>query len=120
MGQGNHPFKSFYLFRSELAKEVAAATKARGSRLGRYGPCAAYKASERKQKAIADAEGVHGVIEPMVRSSLSYGAMADALAVVGKLSSTGKPPAPPHIGWIFQRLGLLGKSLGSDQVCVVV
>ena len=77
--------------------------------------CTTKKASERKQKAIAEAEGLRGVLEPMVRAGLSYRAMADALAGVGKLSSTGKPLAPAQIGRILQRLGLSGKLLGSDQ-----
>ncbi|MGB4533671.1 MAG: recombinase, partial [Synechococcus sp.] len=76
---------------------------------------AAQKASERKQKAIAEAEGLRGVLEPMVRAGLSYRAMADALEGVGKVSSTGRPLAPAQIGRILQRLVLSGKSLGSDQ-----
>ena len=52
----------------------------------------------------------------MVRAGLSYMAMADALAGVGKLSSrSGRPLAPAQIGRILQRLGLSGKLLGSDQ-----
>ena len=52
----------------------------------------------------------------MVRAGLSYMAMADALAGVGKLSSrSGRPLAPAQIGRILQRLGLSGKFLGSDQ-----
>ena len=54
----------------------------------------------------------------MVRAGLSYRAMADALAGVGKLSSTGKPLAPAQIGRILQRLGLSGKLPGSDQAGV--
>ena len=79
---------------------------------------AAEKASQRTQKAIAEAEGFCGVLEPMVRAGLSYRAMADALAAVGKLSSTGRPLAPAQIGRILQRLGFAGKLLGSDQVWV--
>ena len=41
--------------------------------------------------------------------------MADSLEGVGKDSSTGRPLAPAQIGRILQRLGLSGKSLGSDQ-----
>ncbi|QNI52727.1 hypothetical protein SynBIOSE41_00148 [Synechococcus sp. BIOS-E4-1] len=55
-------------------------------------------------------------LEPLVRAGLSYGAMVDALAGVGKLSSTGRPIAPAQMGRILQRLGLSGKYLGSDQV----
>ena len=103
---------------SERTKEALAAAKARGVCLGGYREGAAQKASERKQKAIAEAEGLRGVLEPMVRAGLSYRAMADALAGVGKLSSTGKPLAPAQIGRILQRLGLSGKLLGSDQAWV--
>ncbi len=78
-------------------------------------PGAAEKASERKQKAIAEAEVLRGVLEPMFRAGLSYRAMADALAGVGKVSSTGRPLAPAQIGRILHRLGLSGKSLGSKQ-----
>ena len=103
---------------SERTKEALAAAKARGVCLGGYREGAAQKASERKQKAIAEAEGLRGVLEPMVRAGLSYRAMADALAGVGKLSSTGRPLAPAQIGRILQRLGLSGKRLGSDQAWV--
>lgn len=47
---------------SERTKEALAAAKARGVRLGEYRPGAAEKASERKQKAVADAEGLRGVL----------------------------------------------------------
>jgi hypothetical protein len=50
----------------------------------------------------------------MVAAGMSYRAMAQALAGVGKVSSTGKPLAPAQVGRILQRLGLLGKSLGAD------
>lgn len=56
---------------SERTKQVLAAAKARGVRLGGYRPGAAEKAAERKQKAIADAEGLRGVLEPMVCAGLS-------------------------------------------------
>ena len=105
---------------SERIKEALAAAKARGIRLGGYRQGSAERASERKQKTIADAEGLRGVLEPMVRAGLSYRAIADALAGVGKLSSTEKPLAPTLIGRILQRLGLPGKLLGSDQACVAV
>ena len=65
--------------------------------------------------SVAEAEDLRGVVEPMVRTGLSYRAMADALAGVGKLSSTGRPLAPAQIARILQRLGLSGKPLGSDQ-----
>ncbi len=104
---------------SERINEALAAAKARGVRLGGYRQGAAEKASECKQKkAIAESEGLRGVLEPMVHAGLSYRAMADALAGVGKLSSTGKPLAPAQIGRILQRLGLSGKLLGSDQAWV--
>ena len=95
-----------------------AAAKARGVRLGGYRPGAAEKASERKQKAIAYAEGLRKVLEPMLLAGLSYRAMADGLAGVGQLSSTCKPLAPAQIGRILQRLGLSGKLLGGDQAWV--
>lgn len=44
--------------------------------------------------------------------------MADGLASIGKLSSTGRPLAPAQIGRILKRLGLSGKVLGSDQAWV--
>ena len=69
---------------------------------------------------MAEAENLRGFLELMVRTCLSYRAMADVLAGVGKLSSTGKPLAPAQIGRILQRLGLSGKSLGSDQTWVAV
>ena len=100
---------------SERTKEVLAAAKARGVCLWGFREGAAQKASERKQKAIAEAEGLRGVLEPMVRAGLSYRAMADALAGVGKLSRSGRPLAPAQIGRILQRLGLSGKLLGSDK-----
>ena len=100
---------------SERTKAALAEAKARGVCLGGYRPAAAEKASERKQKAVAKAEGLRGVLEPMVRAGLSYRAIADALAGAGKLSSTGRPLAPAQIGRILQRLGLSGKLLGSDQ-----
>jgi DNA invertase Pin-like site-specific DNA recombinase len=103
---------------SERTKEALAAAKARGVRLGGYRQGAAERASERKQKAITEAEGLRGVLEPMVRAGLSYRAMADALACVGKLSKSGRPLAPAQIGRILQRLGLSGKLLGSDQAGV--
>ena len=71
---------------SERTKEALDAAKARGVRLGGSRQGAAKKASERKQKAIADTEGLRGVLEPMVRASLSYRTMADALPGVDKLS----------------------------------
>ena len=103
---------------SERTKAALAEAKARGVCLGGYRPAAAEKASERKQKAVAEAEGLRGVLEPMVRAGLSYRAIADALAGAGKLSSTGRPLAPAQIGRILQRLGLSGKCLGSDQAWV--
>ena len=103
---------------SERTKEALAAAKARGVRLGGYRPGAAQKASERKRKAVAEAEDLRGVLEPMVHSGLSYRAMAEALAGAGKLSITGKPLAPAQIGRIFQGLGLSGKLLGSAQAWV--
>ena len=57
--------------------------------LGGYREGSAQKASERKQKAITEAEELRGVLEPMVRASLSYGAMADALAGVGSSAEQG-------------------------------
>ena len=61
---------------------------------------------------------VRGVLEPMVRAGLSYTAMAEALAGVGKVSSTGRLLASAQIGRILQSLGLSGKLLGSDQAWV--
>lgn len=40
--------------------------------------------------------------------------MAQALAGVGKLSSTGQPLAPAQLGRILQRLALAGKPQGGD------
>ena len=91
---------------SERTKEALAAAKARGVRLGGYRPGAAKKSDERKQKAVAEAEELRGVIEPMVVAGLTYRSMAKAQAGVGKLSSTGMPLAPAQIGRILQRLGL--------------
>ena len=73
-----------------------------------------------KQKAVAEAEDLRGVLEPMVSAGLSDRAMVAALAGVDKLSSTGRPLAPAQIGRILQRLGLSGKLLGSDQAWVAV
>ena len=73
-----------------------------------------------KQKGVAEAEDLRGVLEPMVSAGLSYRAMAAALVGVEKLSSTGRPLAPAQIGRILQRLGLSGKLLGSDQAWVAV
>ena len=103
---------------SECTKEALASAKARVLCLGGIREGAAQKAYESKQKAIAEAEGLRGVLEQMCCAGLSYRAMADALAGVGKLSSTGKPLAPAQIGRILQRLGLSGKLLGSDQAWV--
>ena len=76
------------------------------------------RADDRRPKAIAEAEGLCGVLMPMLHAVLSYGALADALASVGKLSSAGRPLPPAQIGRILQRLGLSGKLLGSDQAWV--
>ena len=103
---------------SERTKEALAAAKAQGVSLGGYRQGAAERASERQQKAIAEAEGLRGVLEPMVRAGLSYRAMANALAGVGRLSSTGRPLASAQIGRILQRLGLSGKLPGSDKAWV--
>ena len=84
---------------SDRTKEALAAAKTRGVRLGGYRPGA-----KRKEKAIAEAEGLSGVLEPMVRAGLSYRVMADALAGVGKLSTTGRPLAPAQIGRILKKL----------------
>ena len=101
---------------SERTKEVLAAAKARGVCLWGFREGAAEKASELKQKALFETDGLCGVPEPMVRDGLSYGAMADARALVGKFSSTGRRPlAPAQIGRILQRFGLSGKFLVSDQ-----
>ena len=43
----------------------------------------------------------------MVRAGLSYRVMADALAGIGKLSTTGRPVAPAQIGQILKRLILI-------------
>ncbi len=102
---------------TERTKEALAAAKVRGVGPGGYMPSAAEKASERKQKAVAEAETLRKVV-PTVRAGLSYTAMADVLAGVGKLSSTGCPLAPAQIGRILQRLSLSGKPLGSDQAWV--
>jgi hypothetical protein len=72
-----------------------------------------------QQKAIAEAEDLREVLEPLIRAVLSYRAMADALAGVGKFSSTGHPLPSAQIGQLLQYLGLWGKLLGSDQVWVV-
>ena len=101
---------------SERTKEALAVAKARGVCLGGYREGAAHKASERKQKAIAEAEGLRGVLEPMVRAGLSYRAMANALAGVGKLSTTGRPLAPAQIGRILKRLGLVESSWTQDDL----
>ena len=101
---------------SERTKEALAAAKARGVRLGGYREGAAEKSSERKQKAITEAESLRGVLEPMVRAGLSYRVMADALAGVGKLSRTGRPLAPAQIGRILQRLGLTKSSIGQKAL----
>ena len=101
---------------SERTKEALAAAKTRGVRLGGYRLGAAIKASERKQKAIAEAEGLRGVLEPMVRAGLSYRAMANALANVGKLSRTGRRLAPAQIGRILKRLTLVESSCTQENV----
>ena len=75
----------------------------------------AERASERKQKAFAETEGLSGVLEPMVRAGLSYEAMADALADVASSAVQCNQLTPTQIGRILQRLGLSGKLLGSDQ-----
>ena len=102
----------------ERTKKVLAAAKARGVCLGGYRQGAAERASERKKKAITEAEGLRSVLGPMVCSGLSFRGMADALAGVGKLSSTERAFAPAQIGRILQRLGLSGKLLSSDQAWV--
>ena len=79
---------------SGRTKEALAAAKPRGVRLGGYRPGAANKALSRKENAITEAECPSEVPEPMVRAGLSYRVMADALAGVGKLSTTGRPLAP--------------------------
>ena len=96
---------------SERTKEALAAAKARGVCLGGYRQGAAKKSVERKQRAVAEAEELRGVLEPMVVAGLSYRAMANALAGVGKLSSTGKPLAPAQIGRILKRLNLSASAL---------
>ena len=68
--------------------------------------------------ALAEADDLKLVREPMVCSGWSYGAMAEALAERDKLSSTGKPLAPAQMDRILQLLGLLGKPLASDQAWV--
>ena len=104
---------------SERTNEALAAAQARGVCLGGYREGAAEKALEPKQKAIAEAEDLREVLEPLIRAVLSYRAMADALAGVGKFSRSGHPLPSAQIGRILQRLGLSGKLLGSDQVWVV-
>lgn len=62
--------------------------------------------------------GDHAKTELQVRSGswpLPDQALDPYGLLVSKLSSTGKPLAPAQIGRIFQRLGLSGKLLGSDQ-----
>lgn len=92
---------------SERTREALAAAKARGVKLGGYRKAAAQQSDARRQRAVADAEPLRGVLAPMVAAGMSYRAMAKALAGVGRLSSTGKPLAPAQVGRILQRLGLL-------------
>ena len=99
---------------SERTKEALGAAKARGVCQGGYRQGAAKRASECKLNAIVEAEGLRGVLGPMVRAGLSYRAMADVVVGVGKLSRSGRPLAPAQIGRILQHLGLSGKRLGSD------
>lgn len=99
---------------SERTREALAAAKARGVKLGGYREAAAQQSDARRQRAVADAEPLRGVLAPMVAAGMSYRAMANALAGVGRLSSTGKPLAPAQVGRILQRLGLLGKALRGD------
>ena len=105
---------------SACTKEAFSAAKARGICLGGYRQGAAETSLELVQKAITEAEGQRGVFDPMVCVGLTYRTMADAFAGVGKLSRSGRPLAPTHIGRILQRLGLSGKLLGSDQAGVAV
>ena len=59
----------------------------RGVCLGGYRDGADEKAlSARRGPFISEAKGLRGILEPMVRTSLSYRAMTDALAGVGNLS----------------------------------
>ena len=61
---------------------------------------------------LAEAEGLRGVLEPMVRAGLSYRAMADALAGVGKLSSTGPSSCSGSDRSDPPALGIVGKVPG--------
>lgn len=57
---------------SKRTKELLASAMARGVHLSGYRHGAAERASQCKQKAIAAAEGLLGVLELMVRGGLSY------------------------------------------------
>ena len=52
----------------------------------------------------------------MVRAGLSYRVMADALAGVGKLSTTGRPLAPAQIGRILKKLALVESSCNQENL----
>ena len=99
---------------SERTREALAAAKARGVKLGGYREGAARQSAARRSQAVAEAEQLRGVLAPMVAAGMNYRAMAQALAGVGKVSSTGRPLAPAQVGRILQRLGLVGKPQGGD------
>jgi DNA invertase Pin-like site-specific DNA recombinase len=103
---------------SERTREALQAAKERGVRLGGYREAAARQSAARRERATAEAESLRGVLAPMVAAGMSYRAMAQALAGVGKVSSTGKPLAPAQVGRILQRLGLAGKPRGGDLLLV--
>jgi DNA invertase Pin-like site-specific DNA recombinase len=103
---------------SERTREALAAAKERGVKLGGYREAAARQSAARRERATAEAEPLRGVLAPMVEAGMSYRAMAQALAGVGKVSSTGKPLAPSQVGRILQRLGLAGNRRGGDP-CLV-
>ena len=99
---------------SEGTREALAAAKARGVKLGGDREGTARQSAARRSQAVAEAEHLLGVLAPMVAAGMSYRAMAQALAGVGKVSSTGRPLAPAQVGRILKRLGLVGKPQGGD------
>lgn len=91
---------------SERTKEALAAAKARGVKLGGLRPSTAAANAATRQKALARAEALRPVLEPLAASGLTLEAMGKALAAAGTVNRHGNSLAPVQVARLLDRLSL--------------
>ena len=91
---------------SERTKEVMAAAKARGVKLGGRREEAIEANKRRSGEAVRRAETLRGVITPMVEQGLSLRSMAEALNNAGHKTERNSEWNHKTVGRVVERLGL--------------